>query len=144
MQLEHVNEADSRFLLHRLSGAAVEQALLTVRRQSGLSQEVVDALLGRAVEYWGHRLKAEQRGGPAEVRLENLADVHTTGNAERIEHDLNRRAVRQKWHVFDRQNLGDHALVPVAAGHLVADADYTLGGDIVLHHLQHAAPQLVA
>ena len=43
-----------------------------------------------------------------------------------------------------RQDLGDHALVAVAAGHLVADRDHALGGDVDLDHLQHAAAQLVA
>ena len=39
------------------------------------------------------------------------------------------RAVRQERHVLRRQDLGDDALVAVAAGHLVADADLALLGD---------------
>jgi hypothetical protein len=88
--------------------------------------------------------KPEFGSGPAQVRFQNLADVHTAGNAQRVEHDLHRRAVGQERHVFDRQDLGDHTLVPVTAGHLVADADHSLGGDVDLDHLQHAAAQFVA
>ncbi len=40
--------------------------------------------------------------------------------------------------------LRDHALVAVPAGHLVADRDLPLGGDVHLDHLLHAAGQLVA
>ena len=39
------------------------------------------------------------------------------------------RPVGQERHVLGRQDLGDHALVAVAAGHLVADADLALLGD---------------
>ena len=78
------------------------------------------------------------------MRFQNLTHVHTAGHAQRIEHDLDRRAVGQERHVFHRQNLGDHTLVAVAAGHLVADRDHALGGDVDLDHLQHAAAQLVA
>ena len=39
------------------------------------------------------------------------------------------RAVRQERHVLRRQDLGDDALVAVAAGHLVADGDLALLGD---------------
>merc|ERR1711964_127587 len=64
--------------------------------------------------------------------------------AQRIEHDLNWRTVGQKWHVLDRQDLGDHAFVTVPPGHLIADRDHPFGCDIDLDHLQHAAPQFVA
>ena len=33
------------------------------------------------------------RGGPAEVGLEDLPDVHAGRNAERVQHDVDRRAV---------------------------------------------------
>src|SRR6202165_2550567 len=78
---------------------------------------------------------AELLGGPAEVRLENLSDVHTRRNAERIENDLDRSAVRHVRRVFLRHDAGDDALVAVAAGHLVADGQLVLHGDIGLDQL---------
>ena len=66
---------------------------------------------------------------PAEMRLEDLADVHPARHAERVEDDVHRGAVRQERHVLGRQDLGDHPLVAVTAGHLVADADLALLGD---------------
>src|SRR5271168_387952 len=69
-------------------------------------------------------------GGPAEVRLEYLSDVHTRRNAERIENDLDRSAIGQARHIFLRHDARDDAFVPVAAGHFVADGELALHGDI--------------
>ena len=81
---------------------------------------------------------------PPEVRLENLADVHTRRHAERVEDDLHRRAVRQIRHVLFRQDARDDALVAVAAGHLVADRQLALHRDVDLDQLDDARRQLVA
>jgi hypothetical protein len=78
------------------------------------------------------------------VGLEDLADVHARGHAQRVEHDVDRGAVGHVRHVLDRRDLGDHALVAVAAGHLVARLQAALHRDVHLHHLQHARGQLVA
>ncbi len=88
-------------------------------------------------------MESKLGSGPTEVRLENLTHVHTAGNTQRVEHDLDRRAVGKERHVFDRQDLGNHTLVPVATGHLVANADHSLGRDVNLDHLQHAAAKFV-
>ncbi len=83
-------------------------------------------------------------GAVAEVGLEHLADVHAARHAERVEDDVDRRAVGQERHVLDRQDLGDDALVAVAAGELVAHADLALLGDVDPHELVDAGRQLVA
>ena len=81
---------------------------------------------------------------PAEVRFENLSDVHTRRNAERIQNDFHRRAVRQIRHVFFRNDARDDALVAVAAGHFVADRKLALHGDVALHQLDDARRKFVA
>ncbi len=81
---------------------------------------------------------------PAQVGLEDLADVHARGHAQRVEDDVDRRAVGQEGHVFLGQDLGDHALVAVTAGHLVADADLALGRDADADEAVDAGRQLVA
>ena len=82
--------------------------------------------------------------GPAQVRFQNLTHVHTRRNAERIENDLDRRAIGQIRHVFLRKNARDDALVAVAAGHLVADRQLALHGNVNLDQLDHARRQFVA
>ena len=53
-------------------------------------------------------------------------------------------AVGHVRHVLDREDLGDDALVAVAAGELVADADLALLGDVDPDQLVDAGGQLVA
>ena len=85
------------------------------------------------------RLAAQPR-----CSLEDLADVHAAGDAERVEHDVDRGAVLEERHVLDRQDLGDDALVAVAAGELVAVGDLALVRDVDADQLVDARGQLVA
>ena len=78
------------------------------------------------------------------MRLEHLADVHPARHAERVEDDVDGGAVGHVRHVLDREDLGDDALVAVAAGELVADADLALLGDVDTDELVDARGQLVA
>ena len=81
--------------------------------------------------------------GPPEVRLENLSDVHSARHAERVEHDVHRTAVGEERHVLLGHDAGNDTLVAVASGHLVADRDLALLGQIDLHQLDDARRQLV-
>ena len=65
-------------------------------------------------------------------------------HAERIEHDVDRRAVGEVRHVLLGEDAREHALVAVTARHLVADLELALDGDEHLHHLDDARRQLVA
>ena len=87
---------------------------------------------------------AEFLGSPAKVGFENLSDVHTRRNAEWVENDFHRGAVGQVGHVFFGNDASDDALVAVAAGHLVADRELALHGDVALYELDDAGRQLVA
>ncbi len=89
-------------------------------------------------------LLAELVRCPSEVRLEDLTDVHTRGHAERVEDDLDRRSIGEVRHVLFRKDARDDALVTVAAGHLVADRELALHGDVDLDHLDDAGRELVA
>jgi hypothetical protein len=83
-------------------------------------------------------------GAVAEVGLEHLADVHPARHAERVEDDVDGVPSARYGHVLDRQDLGDDALVAVAAGELVADRDLALLGDVHPDQLVDAGRQLVA
>ena len=63
---------------------------------------------------------------PAQVRLQDLADVHAAGHAQRVEDHVDGGAVGQVGHVRLGDDLGDHALVAVAPGELVALGDLAL------------------
>src|SRR6185437_2452432 len=89
-------------------------------------------------------LPAEARRGPTEMGLEDLTDIHAARHAERIEHDVDMRAVLEIRHVLDRHDARDDALVAVTAGHLVAGLKLALHRDEHLDHLHHAGRQLVS
>ena len=112
-------------------------------RPASLRHWRISSSLG-AVEHRADGLEPELGGGPAQVGLEDLAHVHAARHAQRVQQDLDRGAVGQERHVLLGEDLGDDALVAVAAGHLVADRDDPLGGDVDLDHLLHARGQLVA
>ena len=83
-------------------------------------------------------------GDPAEVGLEDLADVHPARHAERVEDHVDRRAVLEEGHVLLGHDLRDHALVAVAAGELVALGDLALGRDVDADQVVDARRQVVA
>src|SRR5580765_654456 len=143
-QLQHVDVAERHVLFERVARHAVEEPRLAALRQAGAIQPVFDLVLGRAVEHRRREIEAERRGGPAEMRFENLADVHSRRHPERVQHDLHRRSVRQIRHVLLGKNARDDALVAVPSGHLVADGQLPLHRDVHLDELDDARRQLVA
>src|SRR5258706_1631775 len=138
VELDHVDVADGDRSVEELARPAVAEVDLAVLGAGlldpidhvpRLAQLGLDLVLRRPVEDGGGGLLALFVARPAKVRLEDLADVHPARHAERVEDDVDGRPVRQEGHVLGRQDLGDDALVAVAAGHLVADADLALLGD---------------
>ena len=90
-------------------------------------------------------LPAELARAPAEVGLEDLPDVHAARNAERVEHDVDRTCRPARYGMSSSGRMRrDDALVAVTTGHLVADLELALDGDVDLHHLDDARRQLVA
>src|SRR6476620_4285144 len=174
VELEEVHVAARDGLRERLAGAAVEEARLArgvdeadpVARLERRVEQTRDDVLGGTVEDRRRHARARRglvrvgrdllgplrapldlpaaRGGPAEVQLEDLAEVHTTGNTVRVEHDVDRRAVLEEGHVLDREDLGDDALVAVAAGELVTVGDLALVGHVDADELVDAGRQVVA
>src|SRR6476619_2127141 len=173
-QLQDVDVAHRDRLGEGLTGAAVEQPGLTglldhpvtvpVRRRR--AEQADDLVLLGAVEHrrrrpgaGGRRLRALGQvgrplgaaldlpallGDPPEVHLQDLADVHAAGHAERVEDDVDRGAVLEERHVLLRQDLRDDALVAVAPGELVAVGDLAHLGDVDPDQLVDAGGQLVA
>ena len=60
---------------------------------------------------------------PTQMGLQNLADVHPLGHAQRVENDVDDGPVLHVGHVLHRDYGGDHALVAVSSRHLVTGVD---------------------
>ena len=89
-------------------------------------------------------LASQTGASPAKVGFEDLAHVHTRRHAQRIEDHVDWRSIFEVRHVLDRKDLGDHALVAVTAGHLVAGLKLALHRHEHLDHLHHARREFVA
>ena len=89
-------------------------------------------------------LFAEPGRRPPEMGFQNLSDIHARRHTERIEHDIDVRAVFEVRHVFKRRDLGDNTLVTVTTGHLVARLQLALHRHEDFDHLHHARRQFVA
>ena len=103
VQLQHVDVADRRSAA-RTARRCGRRTAAPCRARAGRprSSAFVDVFLGGPVEDRRDGLEAQLGAGPAQVRFENLAHVHTAGHAQRIEQDVHRRAVGQERHVFLR------------------------------------------
>jgi hypothetical protein len=121
----------------------VDEGLHVVRREQLLQLllEDVAAPVGLQVRV---DLPAQLLGRPPEVDLQDLADVHARRHAQRVEDDVDRGAVLEVRHVLLGQEPRDDALVAVTAGHLVADRQLPLDGQVDLDQLDDAGRQLVA
>ena len=144
VELEEVDPAHRDVVIELFAGTAVIHDALAVLAETGLLERLADGQLVGAVEDRRCHLPAEGLGRIAEVNLEDLADVHTRGNAQGVQDDVQRRAVGQIGHILTRENARDDALVAVAAGHLVADRDLALLRDVDADDLVDAGIHLVA
>src|SRR5579875_649255 len=150
----------------RLAGRADQLVTVPVRQRG--AEQAGDLLLARAVEdrrgdlgAWLAGVGADGAqpllpvlvvavdppaglGDPPQVRLQDLADVHPAGHAQRVQHDVHRGPVGEERHVLHRQDLRDDALVAVAARQLVAVGDLALLGHVHADQLVDPGRQLVA
>ena len=143
VQLEEVDVADGYVVIELRAGTAVVKDALAVLAQAGELERVVYAALVGAVEDGRGDLPAQGLGGPAQVDFQHLSDVHTGRHAQGVQDDVQGGAVGEEGHILLGHDPGDHALVAVAAGHLVAHGDLPLLGDVHPHHHVHAGAQLV-
>ena len=93
-------------------------------------QGILDVILGSAVEVGCCHVEAQSLGCQGKVDLQDLADVHTGRNAQRIQNDIQGTAVGKVRHIFNGKHAGNDTLVSVTACHLIADGDLSLLGNI--------------
>ena len=108
-----------------------------------LLQAVQNIFLACAVERRRHHLDAKLFGRASQMHFQHLTDIHTRRNAQRIQNDVQRRAVRKERHILRRKNSGNDAFVSVPASHFIADRDFSFLGDIHTDHFVDAGRQIV-
>ena len=98
---------------------------------------LLDFLFRRAVENRRGEVNVQGLRSPAEVRLQNLTDVHTRRHAQRIQNDIHRSAIRGTACLL-RDEFGDDTFVTVASGHFVTDRKLAFHGDVNFDQLDDA------
>ncbi len=128
-----------------------------------LDERRIDVFDGRSVEHWrghihtgfavfgiglfvgvGAIVIPALSGGPAEMGLEDLPDVHAAWHAQRVEDHVDRSAVLEERHVLLIHDLRDDTLVAVTARELVALGDLALLGHEHPHQVVDPRRQVVA
>ena len=102
-QLEVIHDANGDGVIELSAGTSVVEYRLAVLSESRLLERFADILLVRAVKDGGLYLVAQMLRGKAEMHLEHLTDIHSGGNAQGVEHDIERRAVRKEGHILLRK-----------------------------------------
>ena len=138
MQLHKVDDADEDRINERNSRASVVHDLFAVGRKAGFFEFFRDLFLTRRLECGAFVVLAQIAARHAEFAFHDLSDIHTGRNAERIQANVERCAVFEIRHIFDRKDARDDALVSVASGHLVAFAELTLVCDKHFDHFVDA------
>src|ERR1035437_9257320 len=85
VELEHVDDPDRDVVVEGVASAPVAQLDLAAAGQARALQLILDQLLRSSVEDRGGDLHPHRGGGPAQVGLEDLAQVHPARHAERVE-----------------------------------------------------------
>ena len=75
--------------------------------------------------------------------LQDLTDVHTRRHTQRIQYDIQRTAIWQERHIFNRKDTGNHTLVTMTTGHLVTYRDLSLLCNVNSYGLIYTRCQLV-
>src|SRR5438105_4503560 len=107
----------------RAIGACVLRLSARLLSDPGAAERILDLHIGGSVEDGRQGTKTQCRRGPAEMSLQDLADVHAAGNADRVQDDVYRRSVLEVGHILRRQDARDDALVAMAPRHFVALGD---------------------
>ena len=96
-----------------------------------------DLFLAGAVKDRGQGAEAETLGGPTQMNFKHLTDIHPSRHTQRIQDQIHRRSVFEERHILHRDNLGNNALIAMAAGHLISGSDLAALGNRDTHHHIH-------
>src|SRR3989338_2463385 len=144
VQLHHINLAHRHLLVKKFSRPAVAKFDFAVFGQTGFFKLLSDFIFRGSVETGRNGVITQFFRRPAKMSFQNLADVHTTGHAQRIKNDVHRRAVFQIRHILQGQYFGNNAFVAMPAGQLVADGNFSQFGDFNMNLFDYPRLQLVS
>ena len=101
-------------------------------------QSVHDIVLVRTIKYRCRYVETKRFCSKAQVNLQNLSDIHSGRNAQRIQHDIKWTSIRKEWHILYRKYTGNDTLVTMTSCHFIADRDFSLLCNINTYRLIHS------
>ena len=107
-------------------------------------QSILDIHLVGTVKYRSSDIESQSLCRKTQVDLQHLSDIHTGRHAQRIQHNVQRTAVRQEGHIFYRKHTGNNTLVSMTAGHLITYRDLSLLGNVDTHCFIYAWRKLIS
>ena len=144
IQFHHVNHAYGNFVVKFFSVPTIVKINFTALRQAGFFEFFFNILFRRAVERRSDGAVAKLAGGPTQMGFQNLPDIHSGSDSQRIQNYIHRRAVGQIWHIFFGKNFGNNSLVAVTTRQFVARLNFSQLRHIDLNFFQHSRLQFVA
>ena len=143
VQFQKVHITHGYRVVEGFAGTAVIQLGLSVLPLAGGFQAFPDIFLAGAVKYRGHDFPPQSFGGIAQVDFQHLTDIHTRGNTQGVEHNIQRRTIGQEGHILLGQDPGDNTFVSMASRHLVTNGDFSALGDIASYHHVNAGFEFI-
>ena len=98
-------------------------------------QGIHDVNLVCTIKYRCCNIETKDFRCQTQMNLKHLSDIHSGRHTQRIQHDVKRTSVWQKWHIFNRQYTGNDTLVTMTTSHLIADLNFSLLCNINAHGL---------
>ena len=103
---------------------AVEDRSSDIKR--GVRARIEAEMLDKLFVVWSVREEVEidLSDGHTEMSFEDLADIHTGGDAERVKNDIDGSTVREERHILLSTYFRDDAFITVSSGHFITDGDF--------------------
>ncbi len=101
-----------------------------------------DLIFLGTIEYWCDCLETELSCCPAQMCLQYLSKVHTSGDTCRVKDNIDRGSVIQVRHIFYWDDHGYDTFIPVPTGHLITSSDLTFLGNRYPDHRLHTGGQI--
>ena len=143
-QFQHINDADHHFFIKWFPCLSIVKECFSVFGQTSFSQHILDIVHARAIKHRGRKVEVQFVGCPTQMGFEDLAKIHARGYTERIQNQINGRAIGQIGHIFFGHNNRNYPLVAVSSSHFIPYHQLSLASDIHLDQLHNTRRQFIS
>src|SRR3989344_3739848 len=143
-KFQDVGNTDGGFLSKGFAGTTVVKLNLGGTGVAGLLEKIADAILVNLFKDGDGNFETKTFGGESELGFEKLAEVHTSKNRKRRNHDIDGAAVGGVRHIRLGNDLGNYTFVSMTTGEFVTDGDTTKLGNFDTDLTDDASVEIVA